>query len=127
MSDISLTDFLSHYGVKGMRWGVRKKPVRRDTSTVSEARNAVRGKRLNQISDKELQAYINRLNMEQQFSRLNKNKVDRGHDHVKKVLAVGATVNAAAAFAVSPAGRALGRALTTKPKKPRTNMLPFGR
>lgn len=116
---------LVHYGVKGMRWGVRKKSSSRSTTSASEARNAVRGKRVNEITDKELQAYINRLNMERQFTRLNKGKVDRGHETAKKILAVGATVNAAVAFAASPVGRKLGKALTTKPKMP--NLLPFGR
>lgn len=116
---------LLHYGVKGMRWGVRKKSSQRSTTSASDARNAVRGKHISQITDRELQAYVNRLNMEQQFSRLNKGKVDRGHDTAKKILAVGATVNAAVAFAASPVGKKLGRALTTKPKKP--NLLPFGR
>lgn len=102
---------LLHYGVKGMRWGVRKKSSQRSTSSASEARNAVRGKRVHEINDRELQAYINRLNMEQQFKRLNKSKVDRGHESVKKILAVGATVNAAIAFGASPAGRQLAKKL----------------
>ena len=51
--------YLSHYGVKGMKWGVRKqvnKPNR--TRAVSE------------MSNRELQEYINRKSLEQQYMRL---------------------------------------------------------
>lgn len=67
-------DFLKHYGVKGMRWGVRKKSDRESASD-----DAVRTKGLNQraresgrdaLSNKELQDAITRMNLEQQYDRL---------------------------------------------------------
>jgi len=47
----TLDRFLKHYGTKGMRWGHRKD-------------------RASKLSDSELRARVNRLNMEQQYSTL---------------------------------------------------------
>lgn len=63
------------------------------------------------LSNDELQKLVNRLNLEQQHSRLTseeatKSHVDRGHDAVKKALAIGATANAAYKFSKSPVGEA---------------------
>lgn len=87
-------DFLAHYGVKGMKWGVRKAPIRVKvgTETVPGRRikttggtgqrasaDAVRAAVYKQkakksttdaLSDKELRALINRMQMEKQYNDL---------------------------------------------------------
>jgi hypothetical protein len=90
-------DFLAHYGVKGMKWGVRKDRggVERTKVRTTHApgarvkatggtgqaahpdavRAAVRKQKAQKsttdaLSDKELKALINRLQMEQQYSQL---------------------------------------------------------
>lgn len=91
-----LEDVLAHYGVKGMRWGVRGK---RSTATTPVAVTTRPGKRVktaggkgqpasddavkaaivkqkakksstDALSNQELQSLVSRLNLEQQYSRL---------------------------------------------------------
>lgn len=49
---------LAHYGVKGMRWGVRKKSKSKPRKSISE------------MSNQELQDHINRGNLEKQYKSL---------------------------------------------------------
>lgn len=90
-------EILEHYGVKGMKWGVRKDqssssgPTAVETKTIKghvittggkghepseDALNAAIGKQkakksgLASLSNKELQAVVTRMNLEQQYSRL---------------------------------------------------------
>ena len=109
-SDLDLTEeevdeFLEHHGIKGQKWGVRRKSPHNDSFIP----------RMNpkKLSDAELRAAVNRMNMEQQFSRLSKkpSKLKHGHDVVKGLLAVGVTVNSVIAFHNTPAGAALEKAL----------------
>lgn len=69
----TVEEVLAHYGVRGMRWGVRKNRV--DTSS-DDAKNADQAKKkvkaggVKALSNKELQSLVTRMNLEQQFSRL---------------------------------------------------------
>lgn len=76
-------DFLAHYGIKGMRWGVRRTAeqlgrVAKKTAA-KNPREAQRqaSKEAKTLSDKELRDRINRMNMEKQYSDLVKQQVER--------------------------------------------------
>lgn len=111
-------NFLEHYGVKGMKWGVRRtkaqlaKSSKRSDDSAKVKKLKKGGK--NSLSDQELKRVVNRLNMEQQYSRLNKSRAQQGHDVVKALLAVGATANTAIAFAKSPAGQEIAKKIATR-------------
>lgn len=106
---------LYHYGVKGMRWGVRRdrsssngsidlKTAKKKTEAagriVNETQNInnqvsktrmtkARKKQLNvakQMDDKELREAVNRLNMEQQYVNLSTNHINSGRANVDAVL-----------------------------------------
>jgi len=72
------SDFLSHYGVKGMKWGqsrAAKKASRESPSDearkVGEINTRVKSHRSTKmLTNKELQDAITRMNLEQQYSRL---------------------------------------------------------
>ena len=101
--------FLEHFGVKGMKWGVRRK--RSPRSADAEQHGKASAKKLQQLSDTELRGLVNRMEMERSAKRLNPNVVTSGHNVVKGMLAAGITANAVIQFAQSPAGRALARQL----------------
>ena len=81
MSFDNADDVLAHFGVKGMKWGVRKQRVskgKKKSSGKSEvhedylhAHSKVANKKL---SNKELQRRVNRLNLEKQYSELTAKK-----------------------------------------------------
>ncbi len=81
--DSEIEDFLEHYGVKGMKWGVRKRvsnavtkarggPKLPDSADAAEAKVSKKKAKNNvgSLSNKELQALVTRMNLEQQYSRL---------------------------------------------------------
>lgn len=66
----NLGEFLDHHGVRGMKWGVRK---RRNESKRSRTFGS-KGKKpvdpLKDMSDKDLREILNRMQMEQQYRSL---------------------------------------------------------
>ena len=103
---------LYHYGVKGMKWGVRKAPVRsgRTTSKSKNTKRSIFGfkkkeptakpkpkttkkeeisepkkKTVKDMSDLELREAINRLKLEEEYNRLNPKQVSAGKTFVNRV------------------------------------------
>lgn len=75
----SVEDFLAHYGVKGMRWGVRGGKSAKEAPSADAAKSkAIRARakkgKPRVLSNEELQTAINRMNLEQQFKRLTVNE-----------------------------------------------------
>lgn len=93
--------YLAHYGIKGMKWGRRRyqnkdgslTPAGRErySEDSNEAYNLKR-KGVDRLSNKELKRLNERLNLEQNYRRLNPSKVKRGAKIVAGV--VGATTGA---------------------------------
>lgn len=69
---------LFHYGILGMRWGVRKddrvggrkKRKQITPSEDSQKATSLRKKNVSEMSNNELRELINRMNLEQQYSNL---------------------------------------------------------
>ena len=76
-------EVLEHYGVKGMRWGVRKK---RSRSSESKDVSTLRKKKAFELSNDELKRVNARLNLEKQYSQLNPSTATRAKKAVGGVL-----------------------------------------
>ena len=83
---------LYHHGVKGMRWGVRR--AKKQSSMSDDAREVanIKKKQIHQMSNAELRKANDRLNLEQQYSRLNPSAVKKGAAFVAKTAVATGTV-----------------------------------
>lgn len=110
-------DNLAHFGVKGMRWGVRKdEPAHEDSARATSAATKAKTGGVHTLSNEELRKLNERLNLEQQYSSLSSNKttVNRGNSKVKQLLKLGQTANEVNTFAGSPAGKAIKKTIARK-------------
>jgi hypothetical protein len=103
-----MTDILKHYGIKGMRWGVRRKrgPSGRVSSDYSKTRKLLK-KKTSELSNEELRKITTRLSLERSVQNMNTSTVDKGKKAAAKVLkqygngVVGGLVGAASAATVA--------------------------
>lgn len=92
------TEELAHYGVLGMKWGVRRTPeqlarARRKTKSSTKTKLApkketstAKRKSASEMSDDELNKAIRRLQLEKQYNDLNPKTVSAGKKFVNTVM-----------------------------------------
>lgn len=89
---------LAHYGIKGMKWGVRRTEAQlaraRGNTTSKKSESAVKkksstsisNKKISEMSDEELNRIVNRLQLEKRYRDLNPEKVSAGKKFVNTVM-----------------------------------------
>jgi hypothetical protein len=94
---IEIDEFLAHFGVKGMRWGVRRRrtgasssahpsgPVSSDAAKAARLKTRVSQHGTQSLTNAELQTLVTRLNLETQHGRLDPRKVNAGQAFVTDV------------------------------------------
>lgn len=121
-------DELCHFGIKGMKWGVRRYENADGTLTpAGKARYAkytesadhvtyreTKKKPVESLSNKELQAYNQRANLEREYrkNKSNSGSIKRGEETLKTVLSIGTTITSIAALSNTPGGKKIIRAGT---------------
>ena len=80
---------LMHYGIKGMRWGVRRRIVKVSKAKGRQVKQVRDGER--RMSNKELKARINRMKLEQEYSRLVENTRPQTVSRVQKLVSAADT------------------------------------
>lgn len=113
MNQQDIDAFLEHHGVKGQKWGVRRN--RKSNNSVSISRDhrtaqALRGRKVSSLSNKELRIANERANLQKNFRNLNPTAVQRGGAHVKSILTtlgVGTTAVSLVKFSKTPEGKEL--------------------
>lgn len=90
-------EFLAHYGVLGMRWGVRRdrrtlarasKVKEKKATKLIQKKNKKLTKKVksSKLTDAQLREKINRLQMEQQYKKLTESKISKGTKAAGKLL-----------------------------------------
>lgn len=130
-------EFLEHFGVKGMRWGVRRKRgsdgrvggdssgskgsdgdsgKSKDSGGGSRSKGSGGTSKAQKLSTKELQEAVNRMNLENQYNKLSSDRAKKdktiGQKFASKVLDIGA--NVVTQQVTSTANKVLGKAIDDK-------------
>ena len=103
-----MNDELYHYGVPGMKWGVRKshnkldridkRSKKNDWSEDATTAAKIKTKKVSQMTNAELRKLNDRRNLEQQNANLSRNS-NKGRAAVKAFIATAGTITAVSAAA----------------------------
>ena len=126
LSHAEYVEYLTHHGIKGMKWGNRKgssessspSKISDDYAKAEANKKVVKEHGTKALSNKELQDLVTRMNLEQQHRNLVNNsakptKFESGKKKIDAIIGVGRTLNDLNNLAKSPVGKAVKTGLKT--------------
>lgn len=87
--EVMRDQFLKHYGILGMKWGFRKRKVKKAATSSSQNQNGTTQRRM---SNKELSARIKRLELEQRYAKLTEVPKPKTVSRIDKLVKTAGTV-----------------------------------
>lgn len=128
----SVDDFLQHFGVKGMHWGVRRSRggytgkasaakarlarTKQDPSSDHTEVKTLRKKSLPALSNSELEKLNKRLQLEKTYKELtqSKSRIDKGQKAANRILNIANTAQSAYNLYNSPMAKSVRKLLNSK-------------
>ena len=85
---------LMHYGVLGMRWGVRRASKRTGSSKKGKKKKASgQPQQQRRMSNKELQSRVKRMKLEKQYRELTSELIPKKKSKIEKLISAAETVS----------------------------------
>ena len=86
---------LTHYGVLGMRWGVRRASKRSGSSKKGKKRKGSKQpqQQKRRMSNKELQSRVKRMKLEKQYRELTNELIPKEKSKIEKLISTAETVS----------------------------------
>ena len=85
---------LMHYGVLGMRWGVRRASKRTGSSKKGKKKKASgQPQQQRRMSNKELQSRVKRMKLEKQYRELTSELIPKEKSKIEKLISTAETVS----------------------------------
>jgi hypothetical protein len=100
-------EFIEHHGVIGMKWGTRRGGVSKGRASPESRRvSALKNRPRHTLTNKQLKTVNERMNLEQNFSKMNPTTRQKGKAHAAEILSTVAIGVTAYNVVTSNAGKA---------------------
>lgn len=126
-------NILAHYGIPGMKWGIRradgpagtvssnpkykaKRGLSEDGARAKASMETLKRHGMHALSDADLQHLRNRLQLEQSMRDIRAQKTGSGHTFIRRMLKYADTANGVVKFTNSPLGLILAQVVDGKPR-----------